>query len=144
MPPVYGSAAFVWTDATSETQRVHQLAVPLKTVLPSFRQRVYQNDSVDLTVREVITVGAGAYELSGEVAYDDDAQSLLDLLVAGAQGAVLTYIPDTTKSDQSYDCYLIEPTPDKLALVTARDWPQWMEYGVAIKLRRIDGSAFRP
>ena len=143
VPATFGSAQFLWTDGAGNP-RVHQLAVPLASVLPSFRRRIYQNDSIDYSVREVITVGAGVYELSGKIEYDDDPSSLLDLLADGAAGAVLTYVPDSTKVDQSYDCYLIEPTPAQLALATGKDWPNFMEYGVGIRLRRTDGSAFSP
>lgn len=140
MAQLFGRAAILWTEALGE--RTYLLRVPLQKVQHGFRQRVYAADSLDYSSREVISVGAGVYELVGRIRYDEDPQTLLDLLKAGGQGLALTYVPDTGEEEE-YVCDLIEPMPDPAALLElGADFVATLEEEVTIRLRRTGGGVF--
>jgi len=140
----FGNAALIWS-ATSDanTQRVHQLAAPLRLVKPSENLLAFQADSLDRTVRDYWTVGAGAYELLGTVKYSYHHQSLVDLLRAGNQGLTLTYYPSLADSGTNYACKLISPvTPFDLALDGDRE--RFGEHQVELRLRLTNQAPFQP
>ena len=141
----FGNAALIWS-ATSDanTQRVHQLSAPLRLLKPSENLLAFQADSLDRTVRDYWTVGAGAYELLGTVKYNTYHQSLVDLLRAGNLGLTLTYYPNLADAGTNYACKLISPTvPFDLALDDQRG-TGFGEHQVELRLRLTNQGAFQP
>lgn len=140
----FGNAGFIWSATSdSNTQRVHQLSAPLRLLKPSENLLAFAADSLDRTVRDYWTVGAGAYELLGTVKYAQYHQSLVDLLRAGNQGLTLTYYPNLADSGTNYACKLISPTvPFDLGLDDQRG--TFGEHQVELRLRLTNQAAFQP
>ncbi len=141
----FGNAGFIWSATSdSNTQRVHQLNAPLRLLKPSENLLAFQADSLDRTVRDYWTVGAGAYELLGTVKYNSYHQSLVDLIRAGNQGLTLTYYPSLADAGTSYACKLISPTvPFDLGLDDQRG-QGFGEHQVELRLRLTNQAAFQP
>lgn len=141
MGQLFGKAAILWTpDSGPAVERAYLLRVPLQAVAPQKRERIYAADSLDYSSREVISVGAGVFELAGTIRYDDDPEGLLDLLAAGVRGVTLTYVPDT-ENDEEYPCHLIEPAGPIAALEPDADYDRVAEYTQRLLLRRTTGGA---
>lgn len=132
--PLFGTATLSWTEGGAQS---HTLQVPIQEVRPSYRARRYVRESLDYSNREVYTIGSGVYEILGVIRYDNDPQSLIDMLSAGARGLTLTYDDGTN----SYACYLVydsdEITPDFDVDQKAFD-----ELKMEVRLRKTDGTAF--
>ncbi len=141
----FGNAGFLWSATSdSNTQRVHQLNAPLRLLKPSENLLAFQADSLDRTVRDYWTVGAGAYELLGTVKYNSYHQSLVDLIRAGNQGLTLTYYPNLADAGTNYACKLISPTvPFDLGLDDQRG-TGFGEHQVELRLRLTNQAAFSP
>jgi hypothetical protein len=139
------AAAIGWAstgDAASE--RVHLLAVPLRDVRPASSRATYHAESLDRTVVQRYTVGDGAHELVGLVRFDDDPQSLLDLLRAGAEGQTLTYYPDVRDPAVKHACTLMAPVGPDLALAVEQARQGYGNVTTELRLRRTDGAALAP
>ena len=134
---IKGNAAVTWTDAGSP--RVYLLNRPLDRVQYAIRQTAYAVDSLDLTQRQVFTVGTGVYELVAQIRYDETPQDLVDLLKYGQQGGTLTYWPDLDNDQESYACYLLEPFDPVLELESS--YPAVGSL-VTVRLRQTTGARF--
>lgn len=140
----FGNAGFTWSATSdSNTQRVHQLSAPLRLLQPSENLVGFQVDSLDRTVREYWTVGAGAYELVGTVRYAQYHQSLVDLIRAGNMGVTLTYYPNLADSGTNYACKLVSPTVP-FDLATDPDRAAFGEHTVELRLRLTNQAPFQP
>lgn len=127
-------AAITWSS-TGDTlvEHLHQLAVPLRRVQPAYSRSVYVSESLDRTVLETVTVGNGAYELVGQVIFDNNPQQLLELLKAGDSGRTLTYYPDLRDPNVNYPCRLIGPRGG--SLLTDLDGQRGTMGDAAVELR---------
>lgn len=137
-------AAIGWTDPSdTASERIHPLAVPLRTIHPAFSQSVYRAESMDRTLIESFTVTPGAHEFVGDVRFDDAPQSAVDMLRAGNANLTLTYYPDIRDPNQSYACQLVSPVG--MALETAIDSARstFGNITVPIRLRKTDQSSFQ-
>lgn len=132
---LFGSAQFSYTKSGAQT---HTLAVPLQQVRPVVRQRKWVRESINYATREVWYPSGGAvYEVVAVIRYDDTPQSLVDLLLAGAQDITVTYNDGTT----NHTCKMIG-LPEEITvpfdeLQQTEDW-----HTFEIRLRKTDGSAF--
>jgi len=142
-----GRAAITWSSTSeTSTDRVHRLSVPLREVQPAFTQQTYTAESLDKTAIQTYTIGSGAHEFVGTVRFDDDPQSLLDLIAAGAQGTNLTYYPDLADPGAVYTCQLVSPR-DASDLGVGQDPERGKAFGegsVTLRLRQTDQSRFVP
>lgn len=141
-----GRAAITWAPSTAdvETERVHRLSVPLRDIQPGFTQQTYTAESLDKTAIQTYTIGTGAHEFVGTARFDDDPQSLLDLIAAGGQGITLNYFPDLADSNVSFACNLVSPR-DTNALVVGIDPERGKHFGegsVTLRLRQTDETRF--
>lgn len=74
----------------------HVLAFPLVLELATGRRtNRFERDSLDLSAREVIAIGAGRAEWDAMLRFDRNAEPLIDILAHAADGSVITYYPDT-------------------------------------------------
>jgi len=139
MAVLYGSARFTWNDGSAQT---HYLRVPLQKVRPAHNRLRFVRESLDRQTRVVTNVGAGAYEIVAMIRYEDIAADVIALLKAGMDGYTLNYYPDVDNSPATYNaCQLIEPTSmDEIPF--EKDAPGILEWGIQIRLRRMDGNAF--
>jgi hypothetical protein len=87
MTPLIGNAGFSW-DAGASTLR-------LRTRLREFRARHVRTrrvrESLDYSVREVTSIGAGVHEVRALLRFEDDPGGLMDMLRAGTDGGLLHY-----------------------------------------------------
>ena len=140
MAKLIGDAEFQWTDPDGGGGQTHAMRVPLTRVRPAYRLRRYVSESEDMSAREVVTTGK-VYEAVGLVRYDDDPASLVNMVRAGARGAVLTYFPDVGAGTPSITLLLTEPG-DKWAAALDEFPAAFREYTAELRFRRTDGSAF--
>lgn len=92
--PREGNAALRLT-APNGTKFTHLLNRPLHfRAAPARRTTRYTRDSLDLSAREVIAIGAGRAELETDIRLERAAQDLIDILSYAADGSVITYYPD--------------------------------------------------
>lgn len=143
---ILGNAAITWTPSTDDAslERVYQMQVPMRSIRPGFSQPTFVEHSLDRTAIDTITVGSGAHELEGAVRYADDPQSLMDLVVAGAQGTTVTYIPNLKDPDVNYACKLVAPV--SLAQIAMELDSQRGVHGdaqVTLRLRQTDQTRFQ-
>jgi hypothetical protein len=125
------------------SERAHMLEAPLRELKFGHSMDNWTRQSMDRSVLEQIHVGDGAPELVGRVRYDRNAQSLIDLIVAGSQGKTLTYIPDLDDPDVSFACDLVAPlTPTALQLDAQRG--VLGDQSVELILRETTQGAFDP
>ncbi len=136
-------AAIGWSS-TGDTvnQQVHVLSTPLRNVVPGFSRPTYRAESLDRTVIEALTVGSGAHELVGEVRYDDNPESLVEMLRAGAQNITLNYYPDARDATQVIPCKLITPVGPQIDAVLDAQRGSFGDGAVTIRLRRTDQHPF--
>ena len=131
---IFGTTEFTWTDSGAKT---HTLAVPIQQVQPAYSIRQWTRTSISYVNRETWVAGF-AYEISGLIRYDDTPQSLIDLLLAGGRGLVVTYDDDTNQTA----CYMVAPVDRVVvagfdAFQQSEDW-----HRMAIRLRRTNNAAF--
>lgn len=132
---IFGTAEFTYTSGGTQT---HTLAVPLQQVRPSVRQKKWTRESINFANRETWYVPSGAvYEVVAVIRYDDSPQSLIDLLLAGAQDITVTYDDGVT----THACKIIG-LPEEITvgfdeLQQTEDW-----HRIEIRLRKTDGTAF--
>jgi hypothetical protein len=125
------------------SERAHMLEAPLRELKFGHSMQNWTREAMDRSVFEQIHVGDGAPELVGRVRYDRNAQSLIDLIVAGSQGKTLTYIPDLDDPDVKFDCDLVAPkTPTALQLDAQRG--VLGDQSVELILRETTQGAFDP
>lgn len=137
-----GDAAFTYDRGAGTV--VVLLEIPLFRVTAAETRRRFEVWSVDGTAKEVLTVGAGVPEIRGTIRLHDDAQELLDLLKAGADGYELTYYPSYNGGlGTGYPCYMVEPSGDTLsAALDSSDLGVTGRVEVSVRLRRTDGGTF--
>ena len=130
---LFGETKFTWNTGADE----HLLRVPLQQIRAAGRSRSFVSESLDYTVRQVITIGQ-VHEIVALIRYDDDPTALVEFLFAGISGEVITYDDGTNQ----IDCYLIEPTGEEFDLDLEDDANIFRENSVEVRLRKTDGSAF--
>lgn len=141
MTPFKGNAAFTWTDSADPmTDRTYFLNRPLDRVQYAIRRTNYPADSLDLSQRQVFSIGSGVYEITAQIRYDDDPTDLVDLIRYGQTGGTITYWPDLNNDAESYGCYLISPL-DASPLGLERDYPA-VGSMVSVVLRQTSGGRF--
>lgn len=133
-------AALAWSS-TSDTapQRVHQLAVPLREAGAAYTQATYRAQSLDRSTVTALQVAGGAHEYVADVRYDDDPQSLVDLLRAGNQSLPLTYYPDVRDPTQAWTMTLISPAGDDVETQLDPQRGTFGDHTVQLRLRRVVG-----
>lgn len=134
---MFGTARFTWTDTE---EKLHTLNVPLQKVKPAVRLRRWVRESINFTNREVWYAGDGVYEIVAEIRYDENPQSLVELILAGLKGITITYYDGFSE----HECEMVAPTADEFVAgfddhQATQDW-----HRVEIRLRKTDGSAFTP
>lgn len=137
--PIQGDSGFKYTPTGGSLTTV-ALAAPLKNLQPSQVQTVFVRESLDLSTRDVTTIGSGAYEISATIRFAADPQALLDMLKAGRNGVTLTYYPSLAVTGTSYDCLLISAGPVELA--PDADRYGFGEYQAIVQLRRTSGATW--
>lgn len=132
----FGDAALTYTHPVTGQEIVHPLGAPLRDLRPRHNQWRSVRTSLDRSVTQVVTIGGGAYEFVGRIRYDALPDSLLDLLIHGANGVPVTYWPSIA-STVSYTGQII---PDGEAVGLAPDPDRYMhgEYEATIVLRRAE------
>lgn len=136
-----GKAALGWSSTGDDmTERIHLLATPLRETVPAHSRSVYTAESLDRTVRETLVVGEGRHELIGSAVFDDNPQSLLDIVKAGAEGQTLTYYPDLRDPDVKVACALIEPSLGELELALDQKRATHGNATVRLRLRPTSGD----
>ena len=138
-----GRAAITWTSTGSQSQHIHQLAVPLRGFSVGHDMAVFSRQSLDRSQIETFTVSSGAYELVGNARYDDDPQGLIDLVKAGSENKTLTYIPDTQDPAVSYQVKLLSPhSPASVQADGQRG--SFGDYQVELRFRKTDETPIEP
>lgn len=131
-------------SSESITEHVHQLQVPLRSLRYAADIEVVAQQSLDRTVYEVASISSGgAYDLVGAVRYEQDPQSLIDVLMAGSRGQTLTYYPDIDDPDVNYPCLLMEPL-GKMALAMDSQRGVLGDQEIEIRLRLTSPGPFDP
>ena len=145
-PATLGSTTL--TTGTTGTMTVFYPAVPLREQLPAYRVRQYVRESLDFSVREVLTVtttdSTGAYELVGTLRYNDDPQDLIAMVRAGLHGSVLVYMPSTSSTGTAYSCWMVAPSGDDVAaeMDRQRGSPGYEDVELTIRLRQTNSQSF--
>lgn len=144
---LFGDAA-LRVDPGGANDTTHQLAVPLQQVRPAYRYGFRGiSEPHDLSSRGVVTVG-GVYLVVGVIDYEDEPQSLIDILRLAWDGLTLRYIPSQAAATEFHDCFLIAPNPPDLELggvpFTGDEiWQRLFdEHRLEITLQRTDGGDF--
>lgn len=136
-----GNAGFKWTPPGGSLT-THTLNAPLRQIRPAESKVRFDVWSLDLTSREVVTVGSGVAEITAMIRYDDDAPELLSMLSDGAEGVTLTYYPDLDVTGTNYPCQLVYPSGDEIQLAWDRHRGVRKEWEIEVRLRRVDGGTF--
>jgi hypothetical protein len=109
--PRKGNSGFRWVP-TGETEKTHVLARPMALqVAATRRTNRWERVSLDLSVREVISIGAGREEVEATLRYDKDAENLMRLLNDAANGIVVDYYQHLAGS-QKFSLWLIGEPQD--------------------------------
>jgi hypothetical protein len=108
------AAGFKYTPPGGSLTTV-TLLVPIVDRAPVQNQNTWARESLDLTVREVWTVGSGVHEISATLRWVDDPEAVLTMLAHGRNGVTLTYYPDLAVPGTNYPCLLIADGPIGLA-----------------------------
>lgn len=144
---IFGDAA-LRVDPGGANDTTHQLAVPLQRVRPAYRYGFRGvSEPHDLSTRAVVTVG-GAYLVVGSIDYEDEPQSLIDVLKLAWDGLTLRYIPSQATAGEFHDTFLIAPEPPALEQtgIPFRGDDVWQrlfdEHTLDITLQRTDGGKF--
>jgi hypothetical protein len=136
-----GKAALGWSSTgDTMTERLHLLATPLRNTVPAHSRSVYTAESLDRSVRETLVVGDGMHELIGDAVFDDNPQSLLDVVKAGAEGQTLDYYPDLRDPGVKIPCALIEPSLGELELALDAKRGTFGNATVRLRLRPTSGD----
>lgn len=134
-PQLLGTAHFDYTSGGAQT---HNLAVPLQEVRPSIRfGGRWVRESLDLTNREVFETGS-AYEIVAVLRFDNEPQSLIDLLAAGAENITLTY---DDGDGNTFNVKMIG-LPNVITPEFDENQKALDEHRMEIRLRKTDGTAF--
>lgn len=112
-----GDWEFRWTRADLSTATL-ALRVPPQRRRSAHRKRRFVNDSLDYSVREVVTVGGGRDELLFDLRLEEDHDLLLEFLVAGADGREIT-MDDGLGNTRVV--FLIDPSEDVVGLLNDPD-----------------------
>jgi hypothetical protein len=134
-----GDAGFKYTPTGGSLTTV-TLAAPLKDLHPSQVQTHYVRESLDLSTREITTIGSGVYEITATIRFAGDPQGLIDMLVSARNGVTLTYYPSLAVTGTSYACLLILSGP--VELVPDSDRYGFGEYQTTVQLRRTSGATW--
>lgn len=134
----FGNARFEWTD---DGAQVHSLAIPLQEIRPAKDLWSGRAQSADRTAIEIMEVGAGVYEIICIIDYENEAEALLDMMVAGWRGITLKYIPDNGTPAEFHNCVYMGPDP-KGGIPFGADQKVFDEHRIEIRLRRTDGASF--
>lgn len=138
-----GNAALRWIDSTdTSSQRVLLLREPVREIKSAHRMSVYTADSLDMTNRQVFTVGKGAYELSVRVRFSDDPQTLIDLIKAGSQKITIDYLPNLADPDTKFSCLLISPLSPSVLASDQDTGTIFGDQDVTLVLRKTDQTEF--
>lgn len=114
-----GDAGFTYTPPGGVLTTV-LLNLPLKDVRPAHNQTHWVRESLDLTTRQVVTLGNGVYEISAVIRCQTAPDALIEMLKHGRNGSVLTYYPSMAVPGTSFAALLImagtvslAPDPDR-------------------------------
>lgn len=139
--PLRGDAGFKYTPPGGSLTTV-ALEWPLWRKVPGRVQRRYAADSLDYTAREVLIVGSGVDEATATIRFHGDAVELLDMLMAGANGVVLSYLPSLAVPGTSFAMWLIEPGAERVELLAEEARRTRGEWQVSIRVRAASGGSF--
>ena len=139
----FGRAAITWTSTEDgNTQRVFLLDTPLHDTIPAHSITSYYAESLDRTKNTTVTVGNGAYGLSGTVRFASNPAGLMDMVKAGSQGKALVYIHDLADPAVQEPVILMSPrSPAALEQDAQRGFRS--EAQVTLEFRRTDQKAMR-
>lgn len=105
-------------------------------------KRRYAVDTLDLTDREVITVGSGVEEMTVTVRYDDEPTSLKAMVDWGMDGNSVVFWPNLA-GGFSYPGFIVEPAGDQAIIKPDRDRHRSHgEWEATFTMRRTDGGTF--
>lgn len=105
-------------------------------------KRRWVADSLDLTEREVISVGSGVEEVTMTVRYDNEPASLKALIDTGMNGEVVTFWPNLS-GGLSYPGIIVEPQGTDATIKPDRDRHRSHgEWEATFTMRRTDGGTF--
>lgn len=140
-----GSGSLVYSEADHPgTSREHTLRVPLQDLVPVAETGVIGSwREWGGSKQEVWTLGDGAQAVRARIAFDQAAESLIQLTGAGARGETVTYYPDVDDPAWSYDVEITEPRGPHLARLSEVSGV-FQEFDAEITFRKSDGSAFGP
>lgn len=130
-----GTAHFDYTSGGSQT---HNLAVPLQEVRPVIRYGGrWVRESLDLSNKEEWDTGS-VYQVVAVIRFDDQAQSLIDLLKAGAELIDLTY------DDGGGNTYTVNMIglPNRIVADFDEEQKALDEHRYEVTLEKTDGTAF--
>jgi hypothetical protein len=141
------TAALTVRDATitytppGGAQVVHQLAIPLLQIEPVDRMERHDWWAADLDNREVVTVGAGVYEIMATVRFENEPANLKALLRTALRDDVtLFYTLGSTIYPLRLVAVLGASGADETPLAPDRDRYGFGEWECRLHLRRTDGS----
>jgi len=126
--------------AITGTTRSHDLALPLQGVRPATAGVALVGETLDRRVREVTTFGS-VNEVIGEVRYDDEPESLKDVLNDAAKGHALVYLADQGVLDAGYELDLIEPAFPIADIPFDADQRVFDEHRIMLRLRQPTGQS---
>lgn len=138
MSPKDGNSGFTYTPS-GETVKTFQNAQPVNIrPVPARRTNRWERTSLDLSTREVISVGSGREEIEVEFRYVKNVRDLLHMLTEGANGVDLNYKPYLDGS-MSFPLQLVGVGDD---LSLSPDPGRWTfgEYGVRVRFRDASAS----
>ena len=153
------NAGFYFTEFGNTTWRTYPLAVPLREGRAAWRVTQYAVDSLDCTVRQVLTVthssapgtDAGAHEYLGVIRYDDDPTGLVQFLrnaiiQQGSSSYPLRYTTGLTTGTSSggmgsgADVWLLEPSAPTLDLTIDRQRASFGDQEIAVRFRSVTAA----
>lgn len=137
--PLRGDAGFKYTPSGGSEQTV-ALQWPLWRKAPGRIQRRFVTDSLDFTAREVLIVGSAVDEATATIRLHGDADELLDMLVAGANGTVLNYLPSLASPGTFFPMWLVEPGLERIELLAEDARRSRKEWQIPIRVRAANGG----
>jgi hypothetical protein len=133
-----GNSGFQVTAPSGATV-THVLATPFRaSLVPAHRKVRFVSDTLDLSDREVISIGDGRAEIEGTIRLERRSQSLIDVLSLAADGRTITYFPDFGVGT-GYPFRLINPE-DVIDLLGDRARYRLSEYEIRVRFRDASAS----
>lgn len=138
-----GNSGFRYTPLAGGAEVTVRCRAFLRSPSPAKAKARWVRESLDRTVREVVTVADAVEEVDASIHHEDEPAVLLTMLDEGLDGAQLDYYTDLDTPGSAVEFQLLAVNGDAARAQLQRDSQTAVlhEYETGLRLRRTGGAA---